>query len=353
MRPNPGAEAQELRELDWHTPGKESPMPAQPPKLLDRLREEMRLRHYSPRTEEAYAGWVRQYVRHHGLRHPKELGAADITAFLTHLANKRKVSASTQNQALAAILFLYREVLAFPRIQLDGLVRAKRPQRIPAVLSRGEVMQILDELTGVNRLIASLLYGSGLRLMECARLRVKDVQHNPPQIVVMDAKGQRSRRVPLPFTLAKTLDGHLTAVREQYRADLARGAGWVELPAALRTKYPNAAREWPWQWVFPATRIYTDSETGERRRHHFHETAIQRAVRSAVLATGISKRASCHTLRHSFATHLLEDGCDIRSIQELLGHQDVSTTMIYTHVLNRGPLGIRSPLDLLPQSFVR
>jgi integron integrase len=322
--------------------------PASPPRLLDQLRNELRLRHYSPRTEKAYVSWVRRYVLHHGTKHPRDLDAQHVTGFLTHLATVERVSASTQNQALAALLFLYVDVLRRPLAELEGLVRAKRPHRIPVVLTPGEVQRILDQLEGPVHLIAGLLYGAGLRLLEAARLRVKDLDLERREIRIRDGKGRRDRVTPLPKSLVPELEEHLERVRRQHQADCASGAGWVEIPDALRLKYPRAGREWPWHWVFPATRRYLHPETGEQRRHHLHETVIQRAVRESVLAAGISKPAHCHTLRHSFATHLLEAGYDIRTIQELLGHRDVSTTMIYTHVLNRGGLGVRSPLDDLP-----
>lgn len=320
-------------------------LPTSPPRLLDQVRAELRLRHYSPRTEKAYVGWVRRYVLHHGTQHPRDLDAQHVTEFLTHLATEERVSASTQNQALAALLFLYVDVLRRPLAELEGLVRAKRPHRIPVVLTQGEVQRILSELDGPVHLVAGLLYGAGLRLLEAARLRVKDLDLERREIRVRDGKGRRDRVTPLPRSLVPELEQHLERVRRQHQADLAAGAGWVEIPDALRLKYPRAGQEWPWHWVFPATRRYLHPQTGEQRRHHLHETVIQRAVREAVLAAGISKPAHCHTLRHSFATHLLEAGYDIRTIQELLGHRDVSTTMIYTHVLNRGGLGVRSPLD--------
>ncbi|MCC6552397.1 MAG: integron integrase [Polyangiaceae bacterium] len=326
------------------SPSPEEPAP-RPPRLLDRVRDAIRTRRYSPRTEEAYSAWIRRFVLFHGRRHPRDLGPADVEAFLTHLATERHVSASTQNQALAAILFLYTHVLDLPLARHVDFTRAKRPERLPAVLTPNEVSALLDRMTGVPRLMASLLYGAGLRLLECAELRVKDLDLERREILVRDGKGRKDRITMLPLRLVSPLRDHLTATRAQHAADLAAGAGWVALPDALGRKYPNAGREWPWQGVFPATRPYRDRETGQLRRHHLHETVLQRAVREAALAAGLSRRASCHTLRHSFATHLLEAGYDIRTIQELLGHRDVSTTMISTHVLNRGGLAVRSPLD--------
>jgi integron integrase len=315
--------------------------------LLERLREVIRARHYSRRTEEAYVRWVRRLVRFHGMRHPREMGETEITSYLTSLAVAGKVSASTQTQALSAILFLYREVLGQDLPWLDDVVRAKVPQRLPVVLTREEVRKILLSLDGTPRLVARLLYGSGLRLLECLRLRVKDVDFGASQIVVRGGKGDRDRRTMLPSSVAPELAKDIEHVRAQHARDLEQGAGWVELPAALARKYPNAGREWAWQWVFPATRHYRDRETGQVRRHHLHETVLQRAVKDAVRRAGVAKPATCHTFRHSFATHLIEDGYDIRTVQELLGHRDLSTTMIYTHVLNRGGRGVRSPADRL------
>jgi integron integrase len=322
-------------------------IPAEPPKprLLDRVREAVRARHYSRRTEETYVAWIRRYILFHGKRHPVEMGAAEITQFLTALAVEGKVAAATQNQALSALLFLYREVLALEAPWLDGLVRAKRPQRLPVVLSRDEVRAVLQRLEGTPRLMAYLLYGAGLRLLECCRLRVQDVDFGANQVIVRGGKGDKDRVTMLPAAVKADLARHLEVVRSQHQLDLQRGAGWVELPDALARKYPNAGREWAWQWVFPATRMYVDRVTGQRRRHHLHESVLQRAVKDAARLAGLAKRAGPHTLRHSFATHLLEDGHDIRTVQELLGHQDVSTTMIYTHVLNRGPAAVRSPAD--------
>jgi len=316
-------------------------------KLIDVVRDALRARHYSRRTEKAYIGWIRRYILFHGKRHPRELGAAEVTRFLTALAVDAKVSGSTQNQALAALLFLYREVVRVELPWLDELVRARRPRRLPVVLSRDEVCAVIAQLAGTPKLMACLLYGAGLRLLECARLRVKDIDFEASHIVVRAGKGDKDRITVLPRIVREPLRRHLERVRRLHERDVASGAGWVELPGSLGRKYPNAAREWAWQWVFPATRLYRDHETGQHRRHHLHETVLQRAVRNAVRAAGITKPAGCHTFRHSFATHLLENGYDIRTVQELLGHRDVTTTMIYTHVLNRGPGAVRSPADLL------
>jgi len=323
------------------------PPAPQQPRLLDRVRAALRARHYSRRTEKAYVHWIKRYIFFHGKRHPAEMGAAEVTAFLTALAVRDRVAASTQNQALNALLFLYREILGVELPWLDGLVRAKRPQHLPTVLTREEVRTVLEQLDRAPRLMALLLYGAGLRLLECCRLRIKDVDFATNQITIRDGKGSKDRVTMLPSAVKIDLARHVERARALHQRDLAAGAGWVELPWALGRKYPNAGREWAWQWVFPATRLYVDPSTGQRRRHHLHESVVQRAVREAVLKAGLAKKATCHTLRHSFATHLLEDGHDIRTVQELLGHQDVSTTMIYTHVLNRGPAAVRSPADRL------
>ena len=322
-----------------------SPLPASPPRLLDRVRAAVRARHFSRRSEKAYVHWTKRYIFFHGKRHPAEMGAREVTEFLTALAVRDKVAASTQNQALSALLFLYRHVLGVELPWLDDLVRAKRPQRLPVVLTREEVRLVLGHLNGVSHLMAIILYGAGLRLLECCRLRIQDVDFATNQIVIRDGKGGKDRMTMLPAAVKTELVRHVARVREQHEADLRQGAGWVELPWALARKYPNAGREWRWQWIFPATRSYVDRMTGQRRRHHLHESVLQRAVKDAVRAAGIAKRATCHTFRHSFATHLLEEGHDIRTVQELLGHRDVTTTMLYTHVLNRGPAGVRSPAD--------
>ncbi len=312
---------------------------------MDRVRDALALRHYSSRTVKAYLGWIRRFILFHDRRHPLEMAEAEVSSFLASLARGGSVSASTQNQALAALLFLYGEVLHRPLGRVSGGPHARRPQQLPVVMTREEVSAVLSKMTGVELLMASLLYGAGLRLLECATLRVKDLDFTTAQILVRRGKGAKDRVTLLPRSLAEALKCHLTEVHAQHREDLADNAGFVALPDALRRKYPGAAREWSWQWVFPATRKYLHAPTGERRRHHLHETVLQRAVRAAVIAAGLSKRVSCHTFRHSFATHLLEAGYHIRTIQNLLGHRDVRTTMLYTHVVNRGPLGVQSPLD--------
>jgi integron integrase len=327
---------------------RETPAPWAPrPRLLDRVREAIRARHYSRRTEKAYVGWIKRYIFFHGKRHPAEMGAAEVTCFLTALAVDSRVAASTQNQALNALLFLYRIVLQQDLPWLDDVIRAQRPIHLPVVLTRDEVRRVLERLDGPSRLIVLLLYGAGLRLLEAAQLRVKDVDVATNQILIRNGKGGKDRVTMLPAVAKAGLIEQLDVVRRQHRDDLQRGAGWVALPDALARKYPNAARELGWQWVFPATRHYVDRLSGQRRRHHLHESVIQRAVKKALRQAEITKPASSHTFRHSFATHLLEDGHDIRTVQELLGHRDVSTTMIYTHVLNRGPAAVRSPADRL------
>ncbi len=315
--------------------------------LLEAYRAALSIRHRAPNTQASYVQWVRRFVQFHDNMNPSRMGSAQVAEFLSSLATEDRVAPSTQNQALAALLFLYEHVLFQPLGIVQGIAHARRPQRLPIVLTATEVERILAQLEPPWRLMASLLYGAGLRLMECVRLRVKDVDLEQRQLYIRRGKGAKDRMALLPESLRATLTHHLSIVEAQHAADLARGAGYVELPHALRAKYPNAPRSWAWQWVFPATRTYPDPDTGERRRHHVHETALQRAVHRAVQVARIGKPASCHTLRHSFATHLLEAGYDIRTIQKLLGHADVRTTMIYTHVVNRGPLGVKSPIDRL------
>ena len=319
------------------------------PPLLAQVRTAIRTRHYSPRTEEAYVQWVRRFVRFCNTRHPRELGPSDVSRFLSHLAVEGKVSASTQNQALSALVFLYKDVLDMPVGWLSALVRAKRPLRVPVVFTKDEVRRVFARLKGrgTPALVAGVLYGTGMRLLEALRLRVKDIDFAKHEIVVRGGKGDRDRVTMLAERLEGPLLKHLAEVATQHERDVADGAGWVELPGALDLKYPNAGREWGWQWVFPATRDYEDSETGQRRRHHLHETMVQRVFKEAVRSARVAKPGSCHTLRHSFATHLLEAGYDIRTVQELLGHRSLNTTMIYTHVLNRGGRGVRSPADML------
>jgi integron integrase len=314
------------------------------PRLLDRLRTALRARHYSPRTEAAYCMWVERFIRYHRMRHPADMAEAEINAFLTHLATEQHVSASTQNQALAAVLFLYRHVLGREIGTLD-VVRARRPARLPVVMTRAEVRAVLDRMHGRERLMASLLYGSGLRLSECVRLRVLDIDFERGEIAVRNGKGAKDRVTMLPAALREPLRAHLVGVKATHEADLAAGWGRAPLPGALDRKYPSASAEWRWQWVFPQARRWRDPATGQQGRHHVDPTILQRAVRRAVLEAGIAKNVGCHTFRHSFATHLLESGYDIRTIQELLGHKDVKTTMVYTHVLNMGACGVRSPMD--------
>ena len=318
-----------------------------PPRLLDRVREAIRTRHYSRRTEEAYVHWIRRYIVFHGKAHPSTLGASEISTFVTWLAVRRHVSASTQNQALSALLFLYRDVLEMEVGKIEQVARARVPTRVPIVLSRDEVAAVMKHLTGKVWIIVVLLYGSGLRIEECLELRVKDIDFDRHQIVVRRGKGQKDRRTMLPVAVRERLQAHLSEVKRQHERDLAHGAGRVALPFALDRKYPTAATDWAWQFVFPASRMCRDPRWGPPSRYHLHETVVQKAVADAVREMGLVKRAGPHTFRHSFATHLLEDGYDIRTVQELLGHKDVSTTMAYLHVLNRGALGVRSPVDRL------
>lgn len=318
------------------------------PRLLDQVRDALRLRHYSLRTEHAYLGWIKRFIFFHDKRHPREMGAAEVEAFLTWLAVEGRVSASTQGQALAALLFLYKQVLGVDLPWLDEVVRAKRPQRVPTVLTPDEVGAVLAQIDGVQQLMASLLYGTGMRLMECLRLRVKDVDLARREVTIREGKGDKDRRTVLPASLIPVLEVQLARVRGLWEKDRMANLSGVQLPDALARKKPEEGKTLAWFWLFPARDMSIDPVSGVQRRHHAHEQGIQRAIKRAVLAAGITKPASTHTLRHSFATHLLESGQDIRTVQELLGHSDVKTTMIYTHVLNRGPMGVISPLDRLP-----
>jgi len=315
------------------------------PRLLDQVREALRYKQYSYRTEQSYIDWIRRYILFHGKRHPRDMGANEIRAFLTHLAKDRNVAASTQKQALCALLFLYKEVLGVEMEWIESFEQAKRPKRLPVVLTRDEVRLLLSRLDGTPWIVALILYGSGLRLMECCRLRVQDIDFGYQQILVRDGKGRKDRVTLLPERVIGPLQAHMEKIRDLHRADLSQGHGSVYLPYALERKYPGADKEWRWQYLFPASRLSRDPRSGQLRRHHISEQSVQRAVKRAANAAGIAKRVSPHVLRHSFATHLLEDGYDIRTVQELLGHSDVSTTMIYTHVLNRGGKGVVSPAD--------
>ena len=317
------------------------------PRLLEQVRARIRFKHYSIRTEHTYVDWIKRFIRHFGKRHPKDMGADEVQSFLTHLAVAGNVAASTQNQAKSALLFLYKEVLALELPWLDKVEAARTPKRLPVVLTRDEVMAVLLRLEGRHGLIARLLYGTGLRIMECLRLRIKDVDFERGEILVRDGKGAKDRVTMLPASVIPALREHVERVRELHRQDLAAGHGEVHLPYALDRKYPSAGREWMWQYVFPSASLSIDPRTGVVRRHHVQDQSVQRAIRQAVRDAGINKPATPHTFRHSFATHLLDSGYDIRTVQELLGHSDVSTTMIYTHVLNRGGRGVASPLDRL------
>jgi integron integrase len=328
-------------------PARRPPPPAHPRSLVEALRAQIRARHYSPSTEKAYVHWVRRFLTFHGERHPKEMGADEVTQFLTHLAMDEEVAAATQSQALSAILFLYRDVLDRQLPWMAEVVRAKASRKLPVVLSRDEVGRLLDAVEADYKLMAMLLYGTGMRLTECVSLRVKDVDLDRHQITVRSGKGNKDRVAILPERCRGPLKKQLDHVRELHARELKAGRGWVALPDALARKYPGAGRELAWQWVFPAQRTYYHAPSDRHRRHHIHQTALQRAVREAVVAAGIEKKAGCHTLRHSFATHLLEDHYDIRTVQSLLGHRDVRTTMIYTHVVNKGWAGVRSPMDRL------
>lgn len=314
---------------------------------IDQLRDEVRKRHYSSRTEDSYADWITRFLHFHDCRDPRELGKEEVERFLTHLAVEKNVSASTQNQAFSALLFLYRDILDIRLDWLDGVVRTKRPKLLPVVLTRDEVAAVFKHLSGENLIAATLMYGAGLRLMECLTLRIKDIDFGYRQITVRAGKGNKDRITVLPAAVESRLGLHIEDVRARFEKDLKEGGGYVTLPKALALKYANADRAWGWQWVFPAHRQYVDPKTGRRHRNHLDESSLQRAVKEAAGLAGIKKRTTCHTFRHSFATHLLEDGYDIRTIQELLGHRDVGTTMIYTHVLNRGGRCVRSPMDIL------
>lgn len=316
-------------------------------KLVDQVRLQIRTRHYSIKTEETYINWIKRYVFFHNKKHPNQMGEKEINQFLSFLAVKKQVSASTQNQALCALLFLYRHVLQKSLGDFGHVIRAKRTRKIPVVFSRDEVKKIMANLSGRNRLMAMLLYGSGLRIMECLRLRVKDIDFDYKQIIVRDGKGEKDRVTMLVTSIVESLQNHLKRVKNVHKNDLHSGHGKVNLPYALERKYPNANKEWGWQYVFPSSKLASDPRDGIIRRHHLSESALQRVVKAAIKKVGITKPASCHTFRHSFATHLLEDGYDIRTIQELLGHKNLDTTMIYTHVLNKGALSVKSPGEYL------
>lgn len=323
------------------------PPQPRPVRLLDQLRDALRVRHYSLRTEKSYAHWCKRYILFHGKRHPAEMGAREVEIFLTSLAVEGGVSASTQGQALAALLFLYKQVLGVNLPWLDEVVRAKRPQRLPTVLTPEEVRAVLTQMEGVHALMGALLYGTGMRMMECLRLRVKDVDLARREVTIREGKGDKDRHTMLPISLIPTLESHLAKIRQIWEKDRAANLPGVQLPDALERKKPEEGKSLAWFWLFPGRELSIDPRSGAHRRHHAHEQGIQRAIKRAVLAAAITKPASTHTLRHSFATHLLESGQDIRTVQELLGHSDVKTTMIYTHVLNRGPMGVVSPLDRL------
>jgi integron integrase len=316
-------------------------------KLLDQVIDVIRKKHYSIRTEQAYVDWIKRFIFFHGKRHPKDMGEKEISQYISHLAKVRNVAASTQNQALNAIVFLYRQVLRIDLGDFGPMERAKRPKRLPTVLTQEEAGRILDVMAGIQDLMAKLIYGCGLRLMECVRLRVKDIDFQQNQVIVRNGKGDKDRSTILPEQLKPLLKAHLKRVRIIHEQDIKNGFGEVYLPYALSRKYPNAAKEWKWQYVFPSVKISKDPRSGKIRRHHISASSLQRAVRQAVRKADITKQVSPHTFRHSFATHLLEAGYDIRTIQDLLGHKDVSTTMIYTHVMHKGGLGVKSPLDML------
>ena len=316
-------------------------------RLLNQVRDVIRKKHYSIRTEQAYVNWIRQYMLFHRNRHPKDMGEKEISEYLSHLATDRKVAARTQNQALNAIVFLYKHVLRIDLGDFGHMERAKKPERLPTVMTKAEVNRVLATMSGTYGLMTKLIYGSGLRLMECVRLRVKDIDLDRSQVIIRDGKGMKDRMTMLPEQLRPFLLEHLGRVKTMHERDVQKGLGEIYLPFALERKYPSAAREWGWQYVFPSERISEDPRTGKTRRHHINESGLQRAVQKAARSAGLSKPISPHTFRHSFATHLLEAGYDIRTVQELLGHKNVSTTMIYTHVLKKGGMGVQSPLDMI------
>lgn len=338
-------EMQEAARRKSFRSGKVQFKPSEP--LMSQYRKALRSRHYSPRTEKTYSRWVVRFLQFHGMRHPQEMAEREINAFLSDLAVNKKVSASTQNQALAALLFLYRQVIGREVGDLGDLIRARTSERIPVVMTKTEVKIVLMHMSGRDKLMAQIIYGCGLRLNECLELRVCDVDFGRNQVRVRNGKGSKDREVMLPGSLKIVLEDHLDVVQHQHKTDLQEGYGAVPLPGALSRKYPSASREWRWQWVFPQGRRWRDTDSGRQGRHHIDATLIQRAIRRAVDRSGLTKHITCHTFRHSFATHLLEGGYDIRTVQVLLGHKDLKTTMIYTHVLNRGPGGVRSPLDTL------
>ena len=316
-------------------------------KLLDQVRDVIRKKHYSIRTEQAYVDWAKRYILFHKKHHPKDMGEKEIAQFISHLATDRRVASSTQNQALNAIVFLYKRVLNIELGDFGHMERAKKPEKLPTVMARTEVNKVLSSMSGINQLMAKLLYGCGLRLMECVRLRVKDIDFEQNHIIVRDGKGMKDRSTMLPEQLKPLLQEHLEGVRIIHKQDLNNRLGEAYLPFAQERKYPKAAKEWGWQYVFPSVKISKDPRSGKMRRHHVSESALQRAVQKAARKAELTKHVSPHTFRHSFATHLLEGGYDIRTVQELLGHKDVSTTMIYTHVINKGGMGVQSPLDTL------
>jgi len=342
-----------MSQTNSSTPASTASTSTEKPKLLDQVRNHCRVRHLALSTEKQYVQWIRRFILFHNKRHPLEMGKVEVTAFLTHLAVEGNVAASTQNQALAALLFLYRNVLEKEFGWLDNVVRAKKPIRLPVVYTVDEARMVLDELVGLRWLIGMQLYGGGLRLMDCLRQRVKDLDFERLQVIVRDGKGEKDRVTLLPEAIVEPLKKHLAHVRQQHERALRDGYGGVELPYALARKYPNATREWGWQYVFPAPEPSVDPRSGVRRRHHLDASYMQKAVRAAVRRLELNKPAGCHTFRHSFATHLLADGVDIRTVQELMGHKDVRTTQIYTHVLKLNGYAVKSPADKLWSSALK